>query len=245
MNGATLPPLGTRKASEGFGTCYDCRVHACQIHGDKMGLSVFRCADCLTALGVTTAMTTAAPSAGAAAAIDPAMHQILSHGRGESFRAIAPGVTANTAPLVDEVDREAMRSSLAALGDQLDHRSFDGQSLVQDWYLLTSPGNYRPALGLPAVDELTWQQSMADFSLGEQVLRTAADALNREAERWPLRSPDDMSAYTDLAASALAAAYVARGAQTLNTSPLLLPGGLRLPPIALLLGTTYKNRVSR
>jgi hypothetical protein len=252
IGGVILPSSGKRIASEGFGTCSSCGVHACQIHGDKVqGQTYFRCADCLARLGLITAVTTSPPSVsvgGGTPPTDPAIHQILGRGgpilgrRGALFRAIAPGATASTAPLVADADLDAMASCLVAFTDP-DLRTVLSRQAVRDW-TLAAPDDPRRSLGLPYVDGYTREQQAADVELGATVLRVAADTFQLEAQDWPLRSPDDMPAQAALAAWALATAYTARGAQTLRTSPFLLVGGLRLPPIALLLATAYQNRVS-
>jgi hypothetical protein len=144
--------------------------------------------------------------------------------------------------LVADADLGAMGSCLIAVTDP-DRRNALGGIAVGDW-MLDPPEDPRRALGLPPVDEYTPEQRAADVELGGYVLRVAADTLQLEAQEWPLRSPEDMPAQADLAAWALATAYAARGAQTLRTSPFLLAGGLRLPPIALLLAMAYQNRVS-
>src|ERR1017187_3445433 len=96
IGGTVLPNPGQRIASEGFGTCENCSVHACQIHGDRLqGQTCFWCADCLARLGLITAATLSPPraSAGGGAPVNPVTHQIL--GSGESlFRAMAPGAAA-------------------------------------------------------------------------------------------------------------------------------------------------------
>jgi hypothetical protein len=249
IGGATLPSPGKRKASEGFGTCNSCDVHACQVHGDKLvGQTYFRCADCLTRLGLITAVTTGPPNGpvgGGTASVDPvdpAVRQVLNRRGGALFRAIAPGATASTAPLVADADLDAIASCLVAFTAPRRRRIVSGEAMLS--WATAPPEDPRRALGLPNVDEYTTEQRATDIELGAGVLRVAADVFQLEAEDWTLRSPDDIRAQADLAAWALATAYAARGAQTLRTNPFLLGGGLRLPPIALLLAITYQNRVS-
>ncbi len=152
-----------------------------------------------------------------------------------------------------------MASSLVALLDALQQGDPGGQA--EALWASAPPGDLRRALGLPYEDrdeeedaferphgyedEYTDERrETADRELGADVLRVAADTFQFEAQDWTLRSRDDMRAQADLAAWALATAYAARGAQTLRTSPFRLAGGLRLPPIALLLAMSYQNPVS-
>lgn len=261
IGGASMPAPGTRKASEGFGTCHTCDVHACQIHGDKLkGQAFFRCADCLTSLGLITAVTASPPSGPAGATpVDPATHRILGRGGRSLFRAIAPGATASAAPLAAEADYDAMTSSLVDLLVQVQL----GDPFLQATVLWANAplGDLRRALGLPYGDrdeeegaierpygydeeDTDERRGTRDRELGADVLQVAAETFQLEAQDWSLRSPGEMRGQAELAAWALATAYAARGAQTLNTSPFRIAGGLRLPPIALLLAMTYQNRVS-
>jgi hypothetical protein len=144
--------------------------------------------------------------------------------------------------LAANADLNAMASSLVDLTDP-DRRALLSRRALRDW-TLAAPDDPRRSLGLPYVVEYTREQRAADVDLGADVLRVAADTFQLEAQDWPLRSPDDLRAQAGLAAWALATAYAARGAQTLRTSPFLLAGGLRLPPIALLLAAAYQNRAS-
>jgi hypothetical protein len=63
VGGTLLPAQPDRHACAGFGTCSVCSVHACQVHGDKMGMTLFRCADCLATAGIIVAKcaTSASP----------------------------------------------------------------------------------------------------------------------------------------------------------------------------------------
>ena len=56
VGGTQLPAQANRKASEGFGTCNACGVHACQIHGESWA-DAFSCADCLAAMNLIAAVT--------------------------------------------------------------------------------------------------------------------------------------------------------------------------------------------
>jgi hypothetical protein len=221
-------------------------VHACQIHGDKLlGQTYFRCADCLTRLGAITAVTASPPNASAGsstAPVDPLVYQILFRSGGSLFRAIAPGATARAAPLAVGANLDAMASCLVAFADPRQRVALSGQARVA--WATDPPDDPRRALGLPYVDEYTQEQRAADVELGANVLRVAENTFQLEALEWDLRSPEDIREQADLAAWALATAYAARGAQTLRTSPFLLAGGLRMPPIALLLAKSYEDRVS-
>lgn len=248
LGGATVPRLVMRRASNGFGTCIECNVHACQVHGDKMGLGLFRCADCLTNLGIIATLTVTPPTAGTTVG-DPAMHSVVDSPGPGWFGAVAPSVSVNAAPLVREVNRSAMASALSDLMSEIRNR--DG-GLTPDSRLGTLAARQwqgaritiRRSLGLPLADRAD-DPEFLNFSLGMRIIRLAMDSLRRTADTWELRSIDDVSAYVEWVASALAAAYAARRSQTLNISPFDLPGGLRMPPTALLLGVAYQDGVSQ
>jgi hypothetical protein len=249
IGGSVLPNPGKRIASEGFGTCQKCSVHACQVHGDRLQGPFFWCADCLARVGLITAVTAVPPSApadGGAAPVNPVTHEIL--GRGDSlFRAIAPGATAGAAPLVADADLDAMAAALVNLPFAL--RQFELGALGAQFWASAPPEDVRRVIGLPpdyqrSDDYSREQRDVDDLILGADVLRVSGDALQLEAQDWTLRAPEDMPAQAELAAWALSTAYAARGAATLRTSPFALAGGLRLPPLALLLAVTYQNQVS-
>lgn len=250
IGGAVLPNPGKRTASEGFGTCQNCSVHACQVHGDRLqGQPFFWCADCLARAGLITAATAVPPGAsagGGPAPVNPITHQIL--GQGDSlFRAMAPGAALGAAPLVADADLDAMAAALVNLPFAL--RQFDLGALGALFWASVPPEDVRRVIGLPPNDRHSddysrEQRDAEDLILGADVLRVSGDMLQLEAQDWTLRAPEDMPAQADLAAWALGTAYAARGAASLRTSPFELVGGLRLPPLALLLAVTYQNQVS-
>lgn len=250
IGGAVLPNPGKRTASEGFGTCQNCNVHACQVHGDRLqGQTFFWCADCLARVGLITAATAVppgAPAGGGPVPVNPLTHQIL--GRGDSlFRAIAPGATAGAAPLVADADLGAMAAALVNLPFAL--QQFELGALGAQFWASAAPGDVRRVIGLPPDDRGSddysrEQREIDDLILGADVLRVSGDTLQVEAQDWTLRASEDMPAQAHLAAWALGTAYAARGATTLRTSPFAVAGGLRLPPLALLLAVTYQNQVS-
>ena len=105
LGGASVPIAG-RHASAGFGTCRDCNVHACQLHGDKMGLSFFRCADCLANMKVISVITRTPPTNGRSP-IETALHELLSRPEGPWYEALAPSVTAHIARLTNDLTQTA------------------------------------------------------------------------------------------------------------------------------------------
>jgi hypothetical protein len=230
-----------RKASEGFGTCYTCNAHACQIHGDSVqGQTYFRCADCLTRLGLIKALTRTPPAGAPAAPTDPATQRMLESI--QNFEALAPGVIAAAAPLAAGVDDEAMKAALADVLRTV-HIPSGGVGIRDiDRWIDTEPRTRRRALGLPPIADYDDVVQRHDTQLGINVIQLAAATLTAEAEEWNLRSSDDVPSHLALlAAWALGTAYAARGARSLETGPFQLPGGLRLPPIALLTAISYEN----
>ncbi len=246
VGGTKLPSPGTRTASEGFGTCHECDVHACQIHGDKPhGQSFFRCADCMARLGIITAITSSppAPTAGTSG-VDPATHRILTE-REDSFRALAPAVTYPAGRLVAEMNVEAMMSALGSL--VLSIETPDLTAGLADQWLEVADVNSRQALGLPdepVPEYLAEQRAAYDRALAADVVRVAVDTFQFEAAAWELRELQTLLSRTGLAAWALATAYAARGGESLSAGPWRLSGGLRMPPIVLMLGIAYYNRTN-
>lgn len=245
VGGTVLPSPGHRTASEGFGTCYTCNAHACQIHGDKVqGQTYFRCADCLARLGLITAITVSPPTSGQGAA-DPVTQRALTFGS-TFFAALAPAVTAAATALAAAVDTDAMAAALARLlnvgrgspGDEINR----ALTIWRD----TDAQRRHAALGFPPDAEDSDNQNVREMRLGVDVIELALLTFRVEAEEWELRSPDDRTAgAVQLAAWALATAYAAREAETLDTSPFELAGGLRLPAIALVLAAAYHDQRSR
>ena len=249
VGGTQLPAQANRKASEGFGTCNACGVHACQIHGDKLGQTLFRCADCLAAMNLIAAVTAVPPPppppGGNAPLVDPAIHQSLSN-PGWAYPAIAPGLALRAAPLHANLNPGAMASALRFLTAEMRRSTGPtrvGAEAVGRW-ANTAGDARRRVLGLPDLDEYTQDQQFRDELLGGQIVYVGAEMLQFEAERWELRSEDDLPRRVDLAAWALSTAYAARGAETLDTGPFVLPGGLRMPAIVVILGSAYEERVS-
>jgi hypothetical protein len=228
-----LANLKNRRASEGFGTCSNCSAHACQVHGDILqGQTYFYCADCMTLIGLNTSLVRTPPPGTAAA---PAQRLLLP---GFPFATFAPGITAAAAPLANGVDDRAME---AALRDVV--RGWPG-ILERDYsaWVATEPRTKRSALGLPPIDDYGDEMQAHDRILGLDVIELARDTVNRETQEWELRPPEEIPGeMVRLAAWALSTAYAARGAESLETSPFQLPGGLRLPPIALLTAMSYAH----
>ncbi len=247
IGGATLPAQGSRTASEGFGTCNGCGVHACQIHGDIIqGQTYFRCADCLTRLGLVTAVTASPPIGGAGTTLmDPGLYAFLNRSGPLQFPAIAPLVTNRAVPLVAEANLDAMGSALVTLIGGISRDRPESPTDMVDLWDRSRPENPGQALGLRDAANGQRAQRIVDHDLGTAMITMATETLLREVSGWQFRSADDAYAQQNLATWALATAYAARGAESLGTNPFLLFGGLRMPPIALLLATTYWAQLPR
>ena len=254
MKHAALPTQINQPGSEGYGTCSNCRAHACQIHGDIVaGQTYFMCADCLARAKLITAVTAPPPpppnNPAQPAAPNPPVDPVLQRAFVDAqnawlFRGIAPNLTPGTAPLVPTVDVERLSVALGDLTTRLRDTGSLLRQAISDWES-SEANSRRRALGFSEVDEYTEDEQFADDMTGREVIGLAAYALQRDAQAWSLRSSDDLISQVELASWSLATVYSARGADTVDISPLMLPGGLRMPPITLFLAEIYQNRTDQ
>jgi hypothetical protein len=206
MMHAALPAQINQPGSEGYGTCSNCRAHACRIHGDIVaGQTYFMCADCLARAQLITAVTTPTPTGGGTAQppaadppVDPGLRQVLNHPRRQWFRAVAPRVTDNATSLVTTVNNEAMAAALSDLVSGLGNATSLLDRALNRWRF-ADPVNPRRALGLMEIDDDSSDQRVEDETLGMEVIALAAFTLQRESQSWPARSLDDVGTQIDLA----------------------------------------------
>lgn len=244
-------PAGRPATTDGFGTCQNCAVHACAVHGDKpVNKNNFRCADCWSAQIALAALQLRTPppgtqpgGAGSQPATDPdddaavLAHAIASFGP-YALTAIAPalgtlafahveGLRGNRMAAACQWLRAVLinrdRAALAAL----EQRVSDGlDNEATAWRLL---GSETSAILQP--------QQISGSYIARMRLAIAFDLLLGGV----LDNPDapGLPEPGIVAGLAVLMAYTARGATSLSDGILAVRGALLLPPVILALGMAY------
>ena len=252
IGGGALPPYASRHASEGFGTCRSCSVHACQIHGDKLrGQSFFHCVDCLSKMGLVTAITTSPPStqSGVLPSVDPEVHSLINEAGASGFRGVAPGIATVAYRPASDVNLDVMNAALRRLVNAREEPDLAGY-YAEASYDRTRWDGTAWALGLlgPVPDHYRRQwlglSDRAARRIVTDVLHVAVCTAQLELRQLELvdgDSPEILDWCNRVATWSLAAAYGARGTDQMSVSPYDLRGGLRMAPVVLLLGIFYSE----
>jgi hypothetical protein len=226
---------GAPGAREGFGTCQQCRVHACALHGDREA-GIFRCADCLALRNAQNVI--AQPARAGQPAPASRLDRLLLDEYPDAFPALSPRMASSAAQFFLQADRERMRGAVRALLGQLREGYLDLDSLLEVLAGLDLP-QVAAAFGLyGGDDEVSLPLAVPGPEMYAAVARRTA-LLTVDRER--LRSPDEIDSLLDLAIWALALAYAARQAESLDEHPLRLRGGALLPPLLLFLALAYQD----
>ncbi len=217
---AVLP--SSLAAGEGFGTCYDCAVHACPRHGERTA-QFFRCADCIAADATRTALlgSTADPDAVGAA---------------------APRLSVSSAPVRARFQFAPMREALISVRNRL----FAGEPLsIADAVASAVAGSTQDPAGLLALPSDSDRDAAAENALARATLWEAQ--LHMAGERAGSDREFPLNRATELATAGLAIAYDGRGIEDPELSPLGFRGGLTLPAPVVVVGHAYAemNRYSR
>jgi hypothetical protein len=256
-------PVGRPATTDGFGTCYECAVHACAVHGDKpINKNDFRCADCWSAQialaslqlripSPAVAQGTAGGTSGAAGAStdygqpppesEAAQLAALINRFGlDALAAIAPGLGALALDHLDGVNMSRMAGACEWLRAALINR--DQRALA----ILGARLNYGLQNEDVARRSLAWEsRELPDSPNGPTAaiiarlrLAIALEFLPGEALDNPAAPRSDLQAA--LGACAVLMAYASRGTNSLNHGILVVPGALLLRPIVLALGLAYQ-----
>jgi len=251
-------PVGRPATTDGFGTCYDCAVHACAVHGDKpINKKYFRCADCwstqiaLAALQLRTPPSAAAQGTASARANTgdgqpPAdseaaqLAALLNHFGPDALIAIAPALGPLVLEYLSSVNLSRMAGACEWLRAVLINRN---RAALADLgaRLNNDLGNEDTALRA-----LAWQPpgpsispdvpaSAANFA--QMRLAIVLELLPDDVLDNPAAPRSDHQA--TLGAYAVSTAYASRGTGSLDDGILSVPGALLLPPIILALGLAY------
>jgi len=259
-------PVGRPATTDGFGTCYDCAVHACAVHGDKpINKNDFRCADCWSTQIALAALQLRIPP--------PAVTQ--GTGAGTSGTAGVSGGDGQSSPdseaaqlaaLLNRFGLDALAAIAPGLGPlALDHlggvdiRRMAGACEWLRAVLLNRSRRALADLGARLNDDLgnedtalralAWQSP--GLSIAPNAPRAAAgfarlrlaialDLLSGEVLDDPAAPRLDDGAA--LGACAVLMAYASRGTRSLDDGILAVPGALLLRPIILALGLAYWAR---
>ena len=105
--GSATVVRGQRGAGDGFGTCDNCWVHACKLHGSKIGGSNFKCVGCITDATATVAaspLLTSAPTSrgGPISPNATEFERTLLQGGPFALMGYAPGVSVAALPLIQD-----------------------------------------------------------------------------------------------------------------------------------------------
>jgi hypothetical protein len=208
-----------RAAAEGFGTCEGCWVHACPRHGERLA-QYFRCADCIAADPATAATTIPVPDATATA----------------ELVANAPELSARAAGVRAEADVNRMAAAIAWVNRRV--RDGEGLDLVEsltEGRLIVSP------LAITAQDADIYEARPVDPTALNAAAIERARLLERLAQAQLARAglEEVPAGNGPLAVAATAIAYAARDEPSLESSPLAIAGGLRLPPMVAVLAHAY------
>ena len=259
-------PVGRPATTDGFGTCYDCAVHACAVHGDKpINKDYFRCADCwstqiaLAALQLRTPPSAVAQGTGAGT---PGTAR-ASTGDGQPS---ADSEAAQLAALLNRFGPGALTAIAPALGplalEYLSRVNLSRMAGACEWLRVVLINRNRAALtdlGArlnndlgnedTALRALAWQSPGP--SISPNVPMVAADfaqlRLAIALELLPGQVLDNPAAprsdhQATLGACAVLMAYASRGTRSLDDGILAVPGALLLRPIILALGLAYWAR---
>lgn len=213
---------GAPAAGEGFGTCEGCSVHACPRHGDR-DRQYFRCADCFAAEGAGLALTEPTPDSP------------------RELRGRAPRLSTLSVEMRQQFDPRRMGAAV----DWVHRRAREGETLLPSvpgvaggTYL---GGDEQAAVALGFGDEeVEGSTASEDLALRAAMVEAWVRDKARQADRGdePLREGPRLVA-GELAAVGLAIAYTARGAESAESSPFQVRGGLILPPSVVVLGHAY------
>lgn len=259
-------PIGRPSTTDGFGTCADCAVHACAVHGDKpLNKNTFRCADCwsaqvaLAVLQLRTPPSVTSPGSGPATGSSGGQPQVgpddseaaqlaamLARFGPSALAAITPGLGPLAFQYIDSIDRNRMARSCQWLRQVLVSRD---RAALSDLQIQVSGGLETESSALAA---LGWESSARDFLSRSQMsvsyiartrLAIAFDILLSEVIDNP-NAPRPGEQGT-LGALAVLMAYAARGTRSIDNGILVVPGALLLRPIILALGIAYWREPAR
>jgi hypothetical protein len=200
-------------AGEGFGTCRSCSVHACPRHGERPS-QYFRCADCFAAEGSARALKGDFASSPA-----------------EALAGRAARLSTLAVPIRQHGDTPRMGAAVQWIRGRI----HNGQPLVLADDAHSADTDARELLGLPASPELDDGQATE-----AAILRAARLEAELSSQVSEVAIGDvDQEEQGELAVLAVSIAYAARGAESLEQSPLEMRGGLTLPPAVAVLGHAY------
>lgn len=206
---------GAPAAGEGFGTCDECSVHACPRHGDK-DRQYFRCAECFAAEGAGLALTEPDPS------------------RAAELRGRAPRLSALSAEMRQQFDAARMGAAI----DWVHRRAREGEALLPGVAEGIDLGGKREAVSALGFSEEDVDPSAALEELGLRTIVIEDWVRDRAGQSGPDQEGQRFTA-GELAAAAVAIAYMARGVESAESSPFQIRGGLLLPPSVVVFGHAY------
>jgi hypothetical protein len=256
--------VGRPATTEGFGTCVECAVHACAVHGDlPITKNEFRCADCWSNQIVLTSLRLRTRPAGGPSGGGSGGSSGGNSGAGGRPQAGPSDEQAQIATLIARYGFSALLAiapALGALGFQ--HAGVQGDRMAQscEWLRHVLINGERDALrpleelvsgGLE--DEsvarrvlLGWEPLANDAPappqfpagyIGRMRLTMAFDLLLSGA---PYDSDAPMVPDPGMIGGlAVQMAYAARGSESIAEGILAVPGALLLRPLTLALGIAY------
>lgn len=221
-------------AREGFGTCQACQVHACALHGYREAWT-FRCADCLAQR--KSQLVIQQPPLVTGTVPTSQLDRVLLDRHPGSFPALVPRIAASAYQLFQGADWERMHQAILALLDQLHEGNLDPGNLAQALFGL-DPLQLARAFGLYGDGDVVPILPVLDLDTYALTMR---EAVLLTVDREQLRPLDGIEYLVNLAIWALAIAYAARQAESLDEHPFNIRGGALLPPLLLFLAVAYQE----
>lgn len=255
-------PVGRPATTDGFGTCGDCAVHACAVHGDKpINKNEFRCADCWSAQIGLAALQLRTPPPGTTPGGGGGASSAGTGGAGSRPQAGPDGDEAALAALISRFGPFVLTAIAPALGALAFQHvgGLRGNRMASSCEWLRTVLINRDRAALAALEERV-SGDLDDEAIALKVLGCEPSAIPARQQipashiaRMRLTIAFDLllDGVLDnpsaprlpepgiVAGLAVLMAYAARGTNSINDGILAVPGALLLRPVILALGMAY------